>query len=240
MERLAAIRMRGEVQVCMWPEYFAISYRNPRNGELEGIDIDMARALAARLNVRLAFVETSFTEFMDRIDDGSCDIAMMAVGVTPPRAQRIAFSKPYMASPVYAVTTRTNTRIQSWRDIDSAGTVVAVAAGTIMEPLMRETLRNAETMVVRAPRTREGEILSGRADVFMSDYPYTRRMVLMHDWARVIEPPGRFGETLYAYALPRNDQPWLNEVNAFLERARLDGTIARSAQRHGLTPILLP
>ena len=239
-ERLAAIRARGEVQVCMWPEYFAISYRNPRNGELEGIDIDMARALAARLSVRLAFVETSFSEFMDRIEDGSCDIAMMAVGVTPPRAQRIAFSKPYMASPIYAVTTRTNTRIQTWRDIDSAGTVVAVAAGTIMEPVMRETLRNAEVMVVRAPRTREGEILSGRADVFMSDYPYTRRMVLMHDWARVIEPPGRFGETLYAYALPRNDQAWINEVNAFLERARLDGTLSRSAHRHGLTPIVLP
>lgn len=224
----------------MWPEYFAISYRNPRNGELEGIDIDMARALAARLNVRLTFVETNFGEFMDRIDDGSCDIAMMAVGITPPRALRVAFSKPYLASPVYAVTTRTNTRIQAWRDIDSPGTVVAVAAGTIMEPLMRDSLRNAELMVVRMPRTREGEILSGRADVFMSDYPYTRRMVLMHDWARVIDPPGRFGETLYAYAVQRNDAAWLNEVNAFLERARLDGTITRSATRHGLAPILLP
>ncbi len=239
-ERLPIIRVRGEVRVCMWPEYFAISYRNPRNGELEGIDIDMARALAARLNVRLTFVETNFGEFMDRVDDGSCDIAMMAVGITPPRAQRIAFSKPYLASPVYAVTTRTNTRIQAWRDIDSPGTVVAVAAGTVMEPLMRESLRNAELMVVRMPRTREGEILSGRADVFMSDYPYTRRMVLMHDWARVIDPPGRFGETLYAYAVQRNDAAWLNEVNAFLERARLDGTITRSATRHGLAPILLP
>ncbi len=239
-ERLPVIRARGEVRVCMWPEYFAISYRNPRNGELEGIDIDMARALAARLNVRLTFVETNFGEFMDRIEDQSCDIAMMAVGITPPRAQRIAFSKPYLASPVYAVTTRTNTRIQAWRDIDSPGTVVAVAAGTIMEPLMRDALRNAELMVVRMPRTREGEILSGRADVFMSDYPYTRRMVLMHDWARVIDPPGRFGETLYAYAVQRNDAAWLNEVNAFLERARLDGTITRSATRHGLAPILLP
>ncbi len=238
--RLSAIMTRGELQACIWPEYFAISYRNPRNGEMEGLDIDMARALAARLGVRLAFVETNFAEFMDRLDDGGCDIAMMAVGVTPARARRVAFSKPYMASPVYAVTTRTNTRIQSWQDIDRAGTVVAVAAGTVMEPLMRETLRNAEVMVVAAPRTREGEILSGRADVFMSDYPYTRRMVLMHDWARVIDPPGRFGETLYAYAIARGDAAWLAEVNAFLERMRGDGSLLRSAQRHGLTPIMLP
>jgi ABC-type amino acid transport substrate-binding protein len=239
-ERLAASRARGELLVCIWPDYFAISFRNPRNGELEGIDIDMARGLAARLGLRLGFVETSFAEFMDRVEDGSCDIAMMAVGITPARAGRVAFSKPYMASPVYAVTTRTNPRIGGWRDIDSPGTVVAVAAGTVMEPLMRETLRNAEMMVVRPPRTREAEVLAGRADVFMSDFPYTRRMVLMHDWARVIDPPARFGETLYAYAVPRGDPVWLNEVNAFLERARGDGSLARAAARHGLGSILLP
>lgn len=238
--RLQAIRARNELQVCIWPDYFAISYRNPRNGELEGLDIDMARGLAARLDVGLAFHETSFGDFLDRLEDGSCDIAMMAVGVTPLRALRVAFSKPYMASPVYAVTTRTNTRVQRWADIDQPGAVVAVAAGTVMEPLMRETLRNAELMVVTPPRTREGEILSGRADVFMSDFPYTRRMVLTHDWARVIPPPDRFGDTLYAYAVPRNDQAWLNEVNAFLERTRVDGSLVRAAERHGLTGILLP
>jgi ABC-type amino acid transport substrate-binding protein len=204
------------------------------------MDTDMARAFAGRLGTRLGFVETSFAEVLDRLEEGACDIAMMAVGVTPARAARVAFSKPYMASGFYAVATRTNARINAWRDIDTPGTVVAVAAGTVMEAAMREALRSAELMVVRPPRTREAEVLAGRADVFISDFPYTRRMTLMHDWARVIEPPPRFGETLYAYAVPRGDAVWLNEVNAFLERARLDGTLARAAQRHGLAQILLP
>lgn len=29
--RIAMIRGRGELAVCIWPEYFAITYRNPRN-----------------------------------------------------------------------------------------------------------------------------------------------------------------------------------------------------------------
>lgn len=237
--RLDAIRSRGELRVCIWPDYFAISYRNSRNSELEGMDIDLARALAARLSVRLSFVETNFMAFMDRLEAGDCDIAMMAVGITTARAQRVAFSRPYLASPIYAVTTRDNTRIRSWADIDMPGTVVAVAAGTIMEPLMGRTLKRAEMLVVAPPRSREAEIQSGRADVFMSDFAYTRRMLLMHDWARVIEPPDRFGETLYAWALPLNDAPWLGEVNNFLGAVRSDGTLARAAARHGLTPILI-
>ena len=237
-DRLALIRRRGEVAVCIWPDYFAVSYRNPRNSELEGIDIDMARALANRLLVQPRFVEASFLDFMDRLEAGHCDIAMMGVGITAARQQRVAFSKPYMASAVYAVTTRESNRVTRWEEIDTVGTVVAVAAGTLMEPLMRRSLKAAELLVVRPPRTRESEVQAGRADVFMTDFAYTRRMVTVHDWARVIEPPDRFGETLYAYAVPRGDAAWLAEVNGFLTVAKVDGTLARAGARHGLSAVL--
>lgn len=235
----AEIRARGALRVCIWPDYFAISYRNPRSGVLEGIDIDLARALAARLGVQAQFVETSFAAFMDRIEGGQCDIAMMAVGITPAHAQRVDFSEPYLASPIFAVTTRTHPAVRAWADIDRPGHVVAVAAGTVMEPVMRGTLRQAELLVVPPPRTREAEVQSGRADVFMSDFPYTRRMLFAHAWARVIEPPGRFGETPYGWAMPKNQPLWRAEVNAFLAAIRADGTLAAAAARHDLTPILI-
>lgn len=238
-DRLAAIRARGEVRVCIWPDYFAISYRNPRNGTLEGIDIDMARAFAARLGLGLRFVETNFAAFMDRLEGGDCDVAMMAVGVLPARQARVDFTRPTMASPVYAVTNKDSPRIQGWQDIDRPGVVVAVGAGTLMEPLMRRTLTQAELLVVQPPNTREAEVQAGRADLFMSDFPYTRRMLLMHDWARVIAPPDQFGETAYAYAVPKGEPGWLAEVDRFVAAVKADGTLAAAAARHGLTPILV-
>ncbi len=238
-DRLAAVQARGELRACIWPDYFAISYRNPRNGELEGIDIDLARDFARRLGVSLAFVETTFRDFMDRLEQGSCDVAMFGVGITPQRAARVEFSQPYLSSVVYAVTTRDNRIIARWEDIDQPGNTVAVAAGTFMEPLMRGTLRHATLDVVAAPRTREAELQAGRVDVFMSDFPYTRRMMLMHDWMRIVAPPGRFGETRYAYAVAKGDPGWLAAVNGFVEAIRADGTLARAAERHGLSPIVM-
>jgi len=175
---------------------------------------------------------------MDRLEHGDCDVAMMAVGILPSREARVAFSRPYLASPIFGVTTRENARIGRWVDIDTPGVVVAVAAGTFMEPLMRDTLKAAELLVVKPPTTREAEVQSGRADVFMSDYPYTRRMLLMHDWARIIDPPGRFGETAYAYAVAKGDASWLAEVDAFVTAAKTNGTLATAAARHDLTPIV--
>ena len=237
--RLADVRARGELRVCIWPDYYAISYRNPRNGELAGIDIDLARDFASRLGVRVRFMETNFRDFMDRLDAGHCDVAMFGVGITPQRAERIAFARPYMASAVYAVTTLDNRFIQRWEDIDRPGHVVAVAAGTFMEPLMRATLRHAQLRSVAPPATREAELVSGRADVFMSDFPYTRRMVEMGERVRLIEPPARFGETRYAHAVAKGDLAWLATVDAFVAAAQADGTLERAAARHGLTSVML-
>jgi ABC-type amino acid transport substrate-binding protein len=237
--RLATILARGEMTSCIWTGYFSISWRNPRNDILEGLDIDMAQALAQRLRVRLRFVETSFSSFEDRLRDGDCDVAMMGVGMTPDRAQRLSFSRPYLASPVYAVTLRDSTRVRGWADLDRPGRVIAVTAGTLMVPLMRGTLKQAELMVLSPAQTREQEVLSGRADAFMADGPYTRRMLQTESWARVIQPPDRFGETRYAYAIRPGDPEWLAEIDAFLAAAKSDGTLARAAQRHDLAELVV-
>lgn len=238
-DHLAAIKQRGELRVCIWPEYFAITWRNPRSGELSGIDIDMAQAFAGRLGVRTRFVETNFRDFMDRLGQDACDVAMFGVGITPQRETRVAFARPTLISPVYGVTTRNNQHVTKWEDIDKPGNVVAVTASTYMEPLMRETLRHATLISVAPPRTREAELESGRADVFMSDFPYTRRLVGTQEWVRIIDPPAGFGATRYAYAVAKGDPTWLAAVDAFVAAAQADGTLAKAAEKNGLTPILV-
>lgn len=84
------------------------------------------------------------------------------------------FSQPYLRSDIYAVTTKNHPSLKTWDDIDKPGRVVAVQAGTFMEPVMKASLKQAELMSVKLPNTREREVQSGRADVFMTDYPYSR------------------------------------------------------------------
>lgn len=235
----ARISERGELAVCVWPDYMSISFRNPRSGELEGIDIDMAKALAEELNVKLRFIETNFAQFMDRLQVEECDIAMFAVGVTAARAGRVAFSQPYLRSGILAVARNNDPRIRRWEDIDQPGNVVAVAAGTFMEPVMRQSLRHAELLSVKAPNTREEELESGRADVFMSDYPYTRRVAALNPWASIISPPQPFSPTDYAYAVRKGDEAWLTRVNEFIARVKRNGRLRAAAKKHGLEPIVV-
>jgi ABC-type amino acid transport substrate-binding protein len=237
--RLQAVQERNTVQICIWPGYYAISFRNPRNGELQGIDIDMANALAADLRVGRRFVESTFATFMDDLQTEKCDVAMFAIGDTPARRERVDMSAPHLRSGMYAITSRSNTTIATWGDLDRAGQVIAVQKGTVMEPYMKDNLRNAKLTVVVPPGTREEELLAGRADAFMTDFPYAQRMRFQHDWAVVIAPPEPVAPTNYGYAVRKGEAAWLARVNAFVAAIKADGRLAKAAEKHGLSPIVV-
>jgi ABC-type amino acid transport substrate-binding protein len=229
---LEEIRREGRLRVCMWPDYYGISYRNRRTGALQGLDVDLSQALAADLGVRLETVDTDFSRVLDDVASRRCHVAMMGVGVTAARAERVAFSLPYLRSDVYAITTRGNRTIRTWDDLDRPGRVIVVQKGTVMEPLMARVLKQAELRIVSRPGEREQEVESGRADAFITDYPYSRRMLATTDWARLVAPQQVVQLTDYAYALPKGEAAWLERVN------RQDGRLERAARRHELLPII--
>ncbi len=237
--RQEAIAARGSLQVCIWPAYYGITFRNPRDNVLRGIDIDLARAFAADLKVEVAFVDTSFATFMDDLDQGKCDVAMFGIGQTDARRARVDLSVPHLRSGIYAITTKTSALVKSWADLDKPGHVIAVQAGTVMEPFAKENLRQAKVTVVSPPATRENEVLAGRADAFLTDYPYSLRMRYQHDWAAVIASPTPVGVTDYGFAVKKGQPDWLARVDAFVTAVKKDGRLKSAAAAHEMTPIAL-
>ncbi len=231
------VKASGTVRVCIWPDYYGITYRNPRNQQLVGVDIELSAEFARKLGVKLEYVDSSFARLIDDLSTDRCDIAMHAVGITPQRQQSLRFSQPYLRSDVYGVTTRTHRAVKTWADIDKPGVNVAVQAGTFMEPVMTAALKQATMVVIRPPQTREQELESGRVDVFMTDYPYSRRLLDNADWARLIAPPQPFNPVPYAYAVKPGDDDWLRQVDEFVAEIKRDGRLERAAKKFGLGEI---
>ena len=103
---------------------------------------------------------------------------------------------------------------------------------------MQQSLKQARLLIVKPPMTREQEVESGRADAFMTDYPYSRRMLETTDWARLIAPPQVFHLTDYAYALAPGDKSLLDRVNSFISKIKRDGRLLAIARKHKLDPIV--
>ncbi|MCS6764237.1 MAG: transporter substrate-binding domain-containing protein [Candidatus Protistobacter heckmanni] len=134
------------------------------------------------------------------------------MGITAERKTRLRFSQPYLRSDIYGITMETNPHVKTWVDIDHPGRVVAVQAGTVMEDVMRAELERAQLLVVKPPATREREVASGRADVFMTDY---------------------------AYAVAPGSTEFLARVDALLAAMKKDGRLRQLAKKYGLDPIVV-
>jgi cyclohexadienyl dehydratase len=235
---LDRVKAGGTLRVCIWPDYYGVSFRSPRTRQLAGIDIDLSVELARDLGVKLEYIDSSFPGLNADLENGRCDVAMFAVGVLPQRLERLRFTRPYLQSDIYGVTTKGNRVVSRWEDIDKPGVAVGVQAGTFMEPVMAASLKQARLVRVSPPATRERELEAGRVDVFMTDYPYSRRLLDNADWAALVAPTSPFHVLPYAYAVKPGDAAWLAQVDEFVGRIQQDGRLEAAARRHGLSAIV--
>jgi ABC-type amino acid transport substrate-binding protein len=128
----------GTLTVGLNDSNFILVRGDDEQGQPTGIASDVARALASRLGVRLVFQRyASAGALGDAIAARSCDAGFL--GAEPLRADRIAFSKPYLdleagfilandsavdgvhLISVQKVTVRASPQSEDWRGVCSRG-----------------------------------------------------------------------------------------------------------------------
>ncbi len=235
---LVRVTKDKKLRVCIWPEYYAISHKNPLTGKLEGIDIDVSVALGKELGAEVQYVESSFGAFAADLQTGKCDIGMFGLGATLSRAKAVEFSEPYIVTSIYGVTRKDHPKIKKWADLDQDGLVVAVTLGSYVEVFMKSYLKKAKVLSVQPPATREGEVAAKRADILMTDYPIAKKLEALHDWALIVTPTEPLAVTPYAYAVAPGDQVWLNFINLFVQTIKRDGRLLEYAKKNKLEPVV--
>ncbi len=96
--QLAVIRDRGVLRVATEPYYPPQEYIDPSlsgQDQYVGADMDLARLIAQRMGVTLEIVPMEFSEVLNAVADGSCDLAIAALSYTPSRAAFVELSKGY-------------------------------------------------------------------------------------------------------------------------------------------------
>lgn len=71
------------------------TYRDEISGEIVGIDIDLAKAGAAKLGLELKIVPMEFQNLLSGVKSGELDLAGAAITITPNRARDVDFTESY-------------------------------------------------------------------------------------------------------------------------------------------------
>jgi cyclohexadienyl dehydratase len=235
--RLDQILATGVLRVGTTGDYAPFSHREGDAGDFHGIDVDLARELAAALDVRAVFVPTSWPRLLEDLQAGRYDIAMSGVSRILDRQQVGFLSVPYYVGGKAAIARCAEAgRYRSLSAIDRPGVRVVVNPGGTNERFVDTHVHRARKILHPDNRTVFRELVAGRADVMITDRIEVELQSARHE-ALCGTLDGTLTYQEKAYLMPR-DTVWKAFVDTWLELALADGTVARVFRAHQSVPRL--
>jgi His/Glu/Gln/Arg/opine family amino acid ABC transporter permease subunit len=90
---LARVRSSGVLRIGTDATY--PPFENKEGDDFKGFDIDLGSAIAKEMGVRAVFVNSNFQGIFPALQNGSFDVVISALTITPERKQSLLFSDPY-------------------------------------------------------------------------------------------------------------------------------------------------
>jgi chorismate mutase-like protein len=170
---------RGVLRVGL-PGDYAPYALNDADGP-RGVDVSLAREIAASLGLGIEFVPTSWGSLMADARAGRFDIAAGGISITAQRNREQRFTRAYLRDhKAPLVRCGDESRFDSLREINSPSVRVVVNPGGTNERFARREFPAAELTVHPGNRTVAEEILRGREDVFVTDEVEGRLLSSLH------------------------------------------------------------
>ncbi len=221
------VKSAGVLRVGTEGVYSPFSYHDPATGQLVGYDVDVARAVADKLGVRVEFVETPWDSIFAALEANRFDVVANEVTINDERKAKYDLSEPYSVGEGVIVTRADDNSISSLADLK--GKVAAENATSNWSDVARKAGARVEAV---EGFTQAIKLLNqGRVDVVVNDsiavYAY-----LAETGDKTVKIAGNVGEKSEQGFAARKNSGLLPDLNKALDELRADGTLADISQKY--------
>jgi len=215
---------RSPLRVGVSPTYPPVVFEN--EGEIVGIEADLAHSVGKALGRRIVFERYPFPELIDALMRGEIDVIMSGLSITPERADRIRFTSPYMQVGQLALIRSSDiARFGRRHLIRRSGARVGYERGTTGERYVATRLTRSRSFAFASVDSAIRSLRAGRIDYFVHDAPTV--------WSLAGDPTSRDLQGLYhplteehlAWAVRPDDTKLLTLLNTTLAHWKRKGVI---------------
>ncbi|MAT44063.1 MAG: hypothetical protein CL609_17145 [Anaerolineaceae bacterium] len=204
-------------------------------GDLVGLDIDIANFIAQELGVDVQFVEMSFANLIPALQENKVDMTIAAMYITPEREDLVDFSNPYIETGlVMVIQPEMKTTIKSVEDLK--GKRVGVKIGSTGANYAQELVSQGTPLQVTEYKDTFTSLLDlevNRVDVVFNDYLNTltyikdsqsQLSIVMDEKAEVIY----LSKVGLGIGVPEGNQEFLKFINETLRKMKQTGDFQKS------------
>jgi polar amino acid transport system substrate-binding protein len=206
-----------------WPPFESV---NESSKEIEGMDIDIFNAIAAKENLQVTYKNVSWDPLLAGMAEGLFDAAISSITITEDRQKDMLFSDPYFAAGQLVVVRKDNTTITGKDTLKGS---VAVQLGTTGDIEVKKI-----TVATSKPYDDIGlafqDLMNGQVEAVVCDNPVA--LLYVGKNADKLKTAGSvFTNESYGIAVAKGKTELLNRINGGLKAVKAEGGIDQAATK---------
>lgn len=202
-------------------------YEYYQDGEIVGVDIDIAREIATSLGKELVIKDVSFDFIINEIKSGKSDIGAAGMSITKERLEEVDFSVEYAVSNQVVIVPM-DSKITSIDQISNQRIVVQL--GTVADSYVNENYKDATVIRQKKYLSMVEDLKAGKVDLIIMDLLPANEIVKSNDGLKILDE--YLFTDKYGMAIKKGNKELLDKVNDVLTRLMSEGKIEEYTIKH--------
>jgi len=188
-----------------------------KEGDVIGLEPDMAKLMAEEMGVKLRFEVIPFSELLPALEAGKVDLILSQMTITGKRNMKVAFVGPYFISGKSFVTKiKWIASVKDASQVDSPKTTMVALKGSTSQTFVEKDVPKAKLVLAKDYDEAVDMVLKGKVDIMVADYPICVLTVLRNPGEGLISVITPLNYEPIGIALPGKDPLVVNWMENFL------------------------
>ncbi|MBU5436999.1 ABC transporter substrate-binding protein [Tissierella sp. MSJ-40] len=196
--------------------------------DVVGVDVDIAKELAAIMGKELVIKDIAFDSIIPEINSDKADLGAAGMSITSERLEEVDFTIKYATSKQVVVVKKDNTTIKNPEDIN--GKKVAVQLGTVADLVLTEDYPDCTLIQQKKYLAAAEDVKSGKADCIVMDALPAEELVKANPELVILEK--ELFTDKYGMAMRKGNTELLEQVNEVLQKLMDEGKIEEFTLNH--------
>jgi len=190
------------------------------DGDYEGIDVEIASAIADKLGLELVVDDMDFSSVLTAVQQGKADMVLAGLTVTDERKENVDFSDSY-ATAVQVIIVPEDSDIESADDLE--GKTIGCQEGTTGYIYCADEFGEDNVISYTNGATAVQALLAGKVDCVVIDQQPAKEYVKANEGLKILDTA--YAEEKYAIAYSKDNTALGEAINAALNELIEDGTV---------------
>lgn len=218
---------KDENQLVMVTEAGFAPYEYYENGEVVGVDVDIAREIAKYLGKKLVVKDIAFDSIINEVKTGKADFGAAGISYSDDRAKNVDFSINYAVSK-QVVIVNNNSSITNVNGISNKK--IAVQLGSIADTFVTEKYKNANVVRQKKYLAAIEDLKTGKVDCVVMDELPAKEIVSKNEGIKILD--GSLTNDSYGMVVKKGNKELLDAINIVLQKLKDEGKIDEFIIKH--------